>query len=77
MDLRTELVRMFDDVVKVSSRLYKPEDRCQLTLKSKSMEDVFLHLQDLKSFNGEMIMDTFVKVLNSNQEICADESFVV
>ena len=24
-----------------------------------------------------MIMDTFVKVLNSNQEICADESFVV
>ena len=77
LDLRTELVRMFDDIIKISSRLYKPEDRCQLTLKHGSISDgIFIHLQDLKNFDGEMIMDTFVKVLNSNEEIRADESFV-
>ena len=76
IDIKDSLESMFDDVVQLASQHYNKSDKAQLTINHGGMrEEVFIHLQDLSNISGASIMRRFEKVLNSNEEMCVDDTF--
>ena len=78
IDLRSDLLDMFNEVIKLASENSSKEDKMQLTILHSSLQTpVFIHMRDIDNLKGEDVLDRFSKVLNSNESIKADESFEV
>lgn len=76
VDVRDEITSMFDDVIQIAASSYSPNDKARMTISHGDLqEEVFVHLQNVENLNGEAIMDRFERVLNSHQDMKADESF--
>ena len=76
IDVRDNLVQMFDDVVDIASTNYDAADKARVTISHSGMaKEIFVHLQDLSNISGETIMNRFEKVLNSNEEMAVDNTF--
>lgn len=78
VDLRESLVEMFDDVIDIASTNYAPEDKCRLNIGHADLSsDVFVHLQNLDNLDGQTVMNRFERVLNSHENMSADETFEI
>lgn len=76
VDVRNQLVSMFDDVVKKAATEYSKTDKARLTINHSDLDtEVFVHLQDLQNLTGEAIMNRFERVLNSHKDMRVDDSF--
>ena len=69
---------MFDEVIQIAASSYSPNDKARMTISHDDLEEeVFVHLQNLENLTGEAVMDRFERVLNSHQDMSADETFTI
>ena len=76
MDIRDGLTSMFDDVINIAASNYGPNDKARMTISHADLQkDVYVHLQNVENLPGESIMNRFERVLNSHEQMKADDSF--
>ena len=78
LDIKEDLVRMFDEVINIASTNYDGKDKARLTIAHSEMpEEIFVHMRDVSNLTGRTVMERFEKVLNSHQDMTVDESFEI
>ena len=69
---------MFDDVIQLAATKYSPQDKCRLNIGHGDLSsDIVVHLQNLENLDGQAVMNRFERVLNSHENMSADDTFEI
>ena len=78
IDIKEDLQRMFDATLQTVDDHFSAHDRIRLNISHSNLSsDVTIHLQQRQNITAQSIMDRMDKVLNSNEDIQADQTFKI